>query len=210
MTMRAPDAFPQCIVDMLTGEVFNISVMTLIHLGATNITLYSKDLEQANYQPSYDKYILMGRPNIPAIFSDDFSRFTELSQTEKLNRITWFDQYKLIKLCVDERVECEDMSHYLLKNNLVSCYKKVTEDNFNYLACPTSPMGRLALHTAGQFVDKLKALVDQYDLQILLNMTSDELMYIKQVPEELAVKFFELLEIEDTINFKNERTLALQ
>ena len=39
------DATPQAILDVITGEVFDISVMTLIHLGAKNICLYPDDLD---------------------------------------------------------------------------------------------------------------------------------------------------------------------
>ena len=35
----------QAILDVNTGEFFEISVMTLIHLGAKNIRLYPGDLE---------------------------------------------------------------------------------------------------------------------------------------------------------------------
>ena len=44
MEFRAPDAIPKYIVERFTGEVFDVNLMTLIHLGAENIRLYSTDL----------------------------------------------------------------------------------------------------------------------------------------------------------------------
>lgn len=49
-------------------------------------------------------------------------------------------------------------------------------------------------------------MVQQNDFQILMNIGTPELKLISKFPEEMAVEFFELLEIKDITNFSKERT----
>ena len=52
-------------------------------------------------------------------------------------------------------------------------------------------------------------MVAQNDVQILMKMTRFDFLALIKVPEQLVVEFFELLEIEDSKNFANEKTYAL-
>ena len=40
-------------------------------------------------------------------------------------------------------------------------------------------------------------MVEKHDFQILMKMTSQDFKGLSTVPDELAVQFFEMLEIED-------------
>ena len=70
------DANPQAILDKVSGEVFDLSVMTLIHLGAKNIRLYPEDLDTE--EPIGDEFILLGRPSMPAAFAQYLHKFAEV------------------------------------------------------------------------------------------------------------------------------------
>ena len=71
--VRAIDVAPKYIVDKFTGEVFDVNLKTLIHLGATNLRLYPNDLCKEN--PQKNGLYLLGRPSIPAIFAKSFYIF---------------------------------------------------------------------------------------------------------------------------------------
>ena len=65
------------------------------------------------------------------------------------------------------------------------------------------------MDTAPDFLQFLKIMVAQNDVQILMKMTRFDFLALIKVPEQLVVEFFELLEIEDSKNFANEKTYAL-
>ena len=79
---RAPDVTPYGIFDPFNGEVFDVSVMTLIHLGAAKNRLYPYDL--AREKKVGNKFILLGRPSIPAVFVHSFDTFKEMKESKKL------------------------------------------------------------------------------------------------------------------------------
>jgi len=68
---RAPDVAPSCLISQTTGKIYDTSVMSLIHLGATNLRLYPTDLADVGKKGS-NKFILLGRPSFPALFSSSF------------------------------------------------------------------------------------------------------------------------------------------
>jgi len=102
------------------------------------------------------------------------------------------------------------LTHYLLKTNLASCFEKVLQYNFNYFSTPTSPFERLSFDTAAPFIQCLKNMIEQYDVQILMKIGLRDLKQITKFPEETALEFFQLLEIEDFTNFTKERTQELK
>ena len=57
-----------------------------------------------------------------------------------------------MKTWKDGTVECEDMSHYLLKYNRAECFIEVSKSNFNYFSVRTSPFQRLSCDTVGEFL----------------------------------------------------------
>jgi hypothetical protein len=42
-----------------------------------------------------------------------------------------------------------------------------------------------------------------------MNLTTIDLQALINAPESMVVKFFELFEVEDTVNFENQRTYEL-
>ena len=53
-------------------------------------------------------------------------------------------------------------------------------------------------------------MIEQYDVQILMKIGLRDLKQITKFPEETALEFFQLLEIEDFTNFTKERTQELK
>ena len=106
-------------MDRLNGEIFDISVTTLIHLGAKVLRLYPSDLK--NEKTHSDAFVLLGRPSLPASFAWSFNRFTEWSECDKITRVHVLNEYKLMltsdcksKKKKEKHIECEGMFHYLL------------------------------------------------------------------------------------------------
>ena len=113
-------------------------------------------------------------------------------------------------LTSENKIECEGMFHYLLKNNNAKCFKEILRYNFNYIACNISPFERLSCDTVADFLHYLKtAVVERHDFQILMNMTSTDIMALVNAPESLVVEFFKLFEIADNQNFEKQRTHEL-
>ena len=126
-----------------------------------------------------------------------------------MTRVDALDEYKLM-LTSEKKIECEGIFHYLLKNNNAKCIRKILKYNFNYTACNISPFERLSCDTVSDFIHYLKTVVDRHhDYQILMNMTSTDIMALVNAPESLVVEFFELFEITDKQNFEKQRTNEL-
>ena len=76
---------------------------------------------------------------MPAAFAQSFLKFTEVQENDKLKMLNYLKQYKLVK-----DGKCEDISHYLMANNLAICHKEIP---FNYMACNTSLFQRISCDT---------------------------------------------------------------
>ena len=97
---------------------------------------------------------------MPAAFAQSFLKFAEAQENDKLKSLSWLKQYKLLKRRND-KVECEDITHYLLANNLAICHKEVTLHSLDYMACPTSLFQRISCDTVDHFLSHcLKTIVE--------------------------------------------------
>ena len=58
---------------------------------------------------------------MPAAFAQSFLKFAEAQENDKLKSLNYLKQYKLLKR-INDKVVCEDLTHYLLKTNQKICY----------------------------------------------------------------------------------------
>ena len=125
-------------MDLINGRLFEINVKTLIHIGVYHLRLFDEDLNEDNGVTG-NKFRLMGRPAIPAVFLQAFHAFSEESRSDsKLKNLLSLNKFSVMKTWADDRIECEDMKNYLVKKNLTECVKKVFNTTYgtSYLACP--------------------------------------------------------------------------
>jgi len=79
---RAPNAVPKGILDKWSQIAYPMTVKTFLHLGAKQIKIISKDLQQdskLNYQQNRraPQILILGLPAIPALFSHILHHFTK-------------------------------------------------------------------------------------------------------------------------------------
>ena len=80
MEQRSPDSVPQGILDTFNGQLFDVSIKSLIHVGVWRLRLFQEDLE--NEEVDEEKFHLLGRPSIPGIFLLAFTNFLEPTKAE--------------------------------------------------------------------------------------------------------------------------------
>jgi len=116
-----------------------------------------------------------------------------------------------MKTWADKSIQCEDMKHYLVKKNLKDCIEKIleTKNQASYLACPHSPFMHLTVETAEIFVKFLQDLIKENDYQILTNLEPDDYYALSNLPDNLRVKFFEVLKLEMPKDFEYQLELGL-
>lgn len=79
--LRAPDSYPQGIIDTTNGEIYDMSIKTLLHIGMKRLRLYSGDLK---YEKIDKKFLLLGKPSIPAVYAQSLMEFDNSNDLEKL------------------------------------------------------------------------------------------------------------------------------
>ena len=142
--MRTPDATPTGIVDLVSGMVYNVSLKSLIHIGVKSLRLYPCDFPPTEPQEN-QKFQILGLPAIPHITLLSLHEFLRISSAEKEERVCGLSRYVVMKRWPGEKnVNCEDVSHFLLKRNFSTCLEHVLlSDRASYIACPKSPFQRI-------------------------------------------------------------------